>query len=102
VCRTHGAFLLDALRRVQTGSRYLLRPVAKILEARVPDSDLSPREREVLAVIVAGKSNKEIAAELGISRATVKFHVSVIFSRMGVEDRMQVAVASLQPGLVRL
>lgn len=96
------ATMLDALRRVQAGARYLPGPVEKILEARVPDSDLSPREREVLALIVAGKSNKEIAAELGISRATVKFHVSVIFSRMGVEDRTQAAVAALQRGLVRL
>jgi len=94
--------LLEALRRVQAGGRYLPRPVEKILEARVPDSDLSPREREVLALIVAGKSNKQIASELGISRATVKFHVSVIFSRMGVEDRTQAAVAALQRGLVRL
>jgi DNA-binding NarL/FixJ family response regulator len=93
--------LLDALRRVQAGNRYLPRPVEKILQARVPDSELSPREREVLDLIVAGKSNKEIAAELGISRATVKFHVSVIFSRMGVEDRTQAAVAALQRGLVR-
>ncbi|MFP5227876.1 MAG: response regulator [Acidobacteriota bacterium] len=96
------ATLIDALRRVHSGNRYLPHPVAKILEARMPDSDLSPREREVLALIVAGRSNKEIAAELGISRATVKFHVSVIFSRMGVEDRTQAAVAALQRGLVRL
>lgn len=96
------ATLLDALRRVHAGSRYLPHPLAKILESRMPDSDLSPREREVLALIVAGKSNKEIAAQLGISRATVKFHVSVIFSRMGVEDRTQAAVAALQRGLVRL
>ena len=96
------ATLLDALRRVYAGSKYLPRPVEKILESRMPDSELSPREREVLGLIVAGKSNKEIAAELGISRATVKFHVSVIFSRMGVEDRTQAAVAALQRGLVRL
>ncbi|HEV2322607.1 MAG TPA: response regulator transcription factor [Terracidiphilus sp.] len=96
------ATMLDALRRVQSGVRYLPPPVEKILEARVPDSKLSPREREVLALIVAGRSNKEIAAELGISRATVKFHVSIIFSRMGVEDRTQAAVAALQRGLVRL
>jgi DNA-binding NarL/FixJ family response regulator len=94
--------LLDALRRVHEGNRHLPRPVEKILEARVPDSDLSPREREVLALIVAGKSNKEIASALGISPATVKFHVSVIFSRMGVEDSTQAAVAALQRGLVRL
>ncbi len=96
------ATMLDALRRVQSGARYLPPPVEKIIESRAPDSELSPREREVLALIVAGKSNKEIAAALGISRATVKFHVSVIFSRMGVEDRTQAAVAALQRGMVRL
>lgn len=94
--------LIDALRRVQAGYRYLPRPVEKILESRMFDSDLSPREREILALIVEGKTNKEIAAELGIARATVKCHVSVIFSRMGVEDRTQAAVAALRRGLVRL
>ncbi len=94
--------LIDALRRVHAGNRYLPRPIEKILESRMPDSDLSPREREVLALIVAGKSNKEIATALGISRATVKCHVSEIFSRMGVDDRTQAAVAALQRGLVRL
>lgn len=96
------ATMLDALRKVQSGGRYLPPPVEKILEARMPDSELSPREREVLELIVSGKSNKEIASELGISRATVKFHVSVIFSRMGVEDRTQAAVMALQRGLVKL
>jgi DNA-binding NarL/FixJ family response regulator len=94
--------LIDALRRVHAGNRYLPRPVEKILESRLPDSDLSPRERDVLALIVAGKSNKEIAADLGISRATVKCHVSEIFSRMGVDDRTQAAIAAIQRGLVRL
>lgn len=93
--------LIHALRRVFEGNHYLPRPVEKILESRLPDSDLSPREREVLALIVAGKSNKEIATALGISRATVKCHVSEIFSRMGVDDRTQAAVAALQRGLVR-
>jgi two-component system, NarL family, response regulator len=94
--------LIDALRRVYAGSRYLPRPVEKILESRMYDSDLSPREREILALIVDGKTNKEIAAELGIARATVKCHVSVIFSRMGVEDRTQAAVAALRRGLIDL
>ncbi len=97
----HGA-LIDALRRVQAGHRYLPRPVEKILESRMPESELSPREREVLALIVAGKTNKEIAAELGITKATVKCHVSVIFSRMGVGDRTQAAVAALRRGLIHL
>jgi len=94
--------LISALRRVHAGGRYLPAPIAKILEARTPDSDLSPREREVLQLVVRGNSNREIALELGISEATVKTHISVILMRMGVSDRTQAAVAALQRGLVHL
>jgi len=94
--------LISALRRVHAGGRYLPAPVTKILETRTPDSDLSPREREVLQLVVRGRSNREIAVDLGISEATVKTHISVILMRMGVSDRTQAAVAALQRGLVRL
>lgn len=93
--------LMEGLRRVRQGRRFVPAPVAEILQSRVPDSELSPREREVLELIVGGKSNKEIAEELGISQATVKTHIRVIFGRMGVNDRTQAAVAALQRGLVR-
>ena len=93
--------LMDGLRRVRQGRRFVPAPVAQILQSRVRDSDLSPREREVLELIVGGKSNKEISEELGISQATVKTHIRVIFGRMGVSDRTQAAVAALQRGLIR-
>jgi len=94
--------LISALRRVCAGGRYLPAPIAKILETRTPDSDLSRREREVLQLVVRGMSNREIALDLGISEATVKTHISVILMRMGVSDRTQAAVAALQRGLVHL
>lgn len=93
--------LIEGLRRVRQGRRFVPAPVAEILQSRVPDSDLSPREREVLELIVGGRSNKEISAELGISQATVKTHIRVIFGRMGVNDRTQAAVAALQRGIIR-
>jgi len=94
--------LVDALRRVQAGSRYLPPSVARSLANRTPNSDLSPREREVLNLMVAGKTNKGIADALGITEATVKCHVSVILQRLDAEDRTQAVVAALQRGLAHL
>jgi DNA-binding NarL/FixJ family response regulator len=94
--------LVDALRKVHAGNRFLPAPVAESLATRTPNSDLSPREREVLSLIVQGKSNKEIAAQLRITEATVKCHVSVILERLGVSDRTQAVVTALQRGLEHL
>ncbi len=94
--------LIHALKRVHAGGRYLPPPVARALESRTPDASLSPREREVLHLLVQGKSNKQIAAQLGIAEATVKCHFRVIFMRMGVTDRTQAVVSALQRGLVHL
>lgn len=94
--------LIQALKRVHAGGCYLPPPVARALQSRTPDASLSPREREVLQLLVQGKSNKEIATELGIAEATVKCHFRVIFMRMGVTDRTQAVVSALQRGLVHL
>jgi DNA-binding NarL/FixJ family response regulator len=97
----HGA-LVSALRRVHAGGRFLPAPVSRALNSRMPDSELSAREREVLSLIVRGKSNKEIATDLGITESTVKCHVSVILSRLNVSDRTQAVVTALQRGLIHL
>lgn len=94
--------LIEALLRVHTGGRFLPPPVARALASRMPDSDLSSREQEVLRHIVAGMSNKEIAGLLGITEATVKCHVSTILTRLNVSDRTQAVVTALQRGLVHL
>jgi DNA-binding NarL/FixJ family response regulator len=61
---------------------------------------LSDREREVLALVGAGVANKQIAYRLGISTKTVKSHLSHIFRRIGVRDRLQAAVWARRHGLV--
>jgi len=94
--------LVSALRRVQAGGRFLPPPVSRALSSRLPNSDLSVREREVLDLIVKGRSNKEIATELGITESTVKCHVSVILMRLNVSDRTQAVVTALRRGLVHL
>lgn len=94
--------LVSALRRVHSGGRFLPAPVSRALSSRTPNSDLSAREREVLKLIVKGRSNRDIARELGITEATVKCHVGVILMRLNVTDRTQAAIAALQRGLVHL
>lgn len=94
--------LIDGIRSVRDGRKFIPDPVADILKGRPPHSELTPRELEILALIVAGKSNRQIADTLRITEPTVKGHVSVILERMGVGDRTQAAVAALQRGIVRL
>jgi len=67
-----------------------------------PFHPLSEREMEVLACVVKGMSNKEIAGLLGISHQTVKNHVTAILRKFGVEDRTQAVVFALKRGWVTL
>ncbi len=94
--------LLDALRRVHEGERFLPPPVTEALASRKPQAELSTREREVLSLLAAGKCNKEIATALCIAEVTVKCHLSMIFLRLGVTDRTQAIIAAAQRGLVHL
>src|SRR6266852_4264137 len=92
--------LIEAICKVHSGRKFIPEPVVRRLAARTPNSDLTPRERQVLALIVNGKSNKEISGLLGITEGTVKCHVNVILERLGVSDRTQAAVAALQRGIM--
>jgi DNA-binding NarL/FixJ family response regulator len=94
--------LLDALRRVHAGDRFLPPSVTETLASRKPDAELSPREHQVLSLLAKGKSNKEIATALGIAEVTVKCHLSMIFLRLNVTDRTQAIIAAAQRGLVHL
>jgi two-component system NarL family response regulator len=94
--------LEDAIRTVRAGGRRIPGIVAERLAERVGGSDLTARELEVLEQIVRGRSNKEIAAALQISEATVKSHINNILSKLGVADRTQAATTALQRGIVYL
>jgi DNA-binding NarL/FixJ family response regulator len=58
--------------------------------------NLSPREIEVLASLLAGKSNREIAAELHMSVGTVKAHLSAMYQKLGVSNRTQAALVGFR------
>jgi two-component system NarL family response regulator len=92
--------LVSAVRSVLAGRRVVPPHIAHEMAERAYQPDLSPREHEVLTRIVDGLSNKEIAARLDVSEATVKTHVAHILGKLGVEDRTQAALAALTRGIV--
>ena len=100
--------LLDAVRAVARGDGALAPEVTRRLLARVatprpappPGLDtLTPRERDVLRCLGRGLSNAEIAAELVITEATAKTHVSRVLAKLGLRSRAQAAVAAQDAGV---
>jgi len=92
--------LVGTIRKVAGGQRHLPPEVASRLAARLPRSQLSPRELDVLRLMVVGKRNREIADALSISEGTVKIHVSNILLKLGVSDRTEAVTTALQRGIV--
>jgi DNA-binding NarL/FixJ family response regulator len=108
------AKLLEAIRIVAAGeallapsvTRRLLERFASTLPQRdhsnVALSELTTRETEVLRLLAGGLSNAEIAAELVVSEATVKTHISSLLRKLGLRDRVQAVILAYETGLVRL
>jgi two-component system, NarL family, response regulator len=94
--------LLEAIRSVRTGHPYFPRSIRNSLPEKLNRPALSPREVDILQLIVKGLSNQEIADSLSITRGTVKWHVNIILRRLGVTDRTQAVVAAAQRGIVEL
>ncbi len=93
--------LVDAIRTVHGGGALLHPQVASRLLEEMASDPLTPREREVLALIGRGMANKVIARELSLSEKTVKAHVSSILAKLGVADRTQAALYAVRAGLVQ-
>jgi two-component system NarL family response regulator len=94
--------LVDCVRKVHAGETYLPAPLAAKLAERVSGAALSAREIEVLQRMGAGKSNKEIGAELFISEGTVKSHVKSIFTKLDVVSRTEALATATRRGLIQL
>jgi DNA-binding NarL/FixJ family response regulator len=99
--------VVDALRTV-AGDGVVLGPGigAALLTSRQPGTDLpppfdrlTPREREILARLASGDSNARIARHLGLSEKTVRNQLSVVFSKLGVADRVQAALLARDAGI---
>jgi len=94
--------LMESIRRVHVGQTCIPPALAAKLADRVSGEALSAREIEVLQRIAAGKSNKEIGAELFISEGTVKTHVKSIFSKLDVVSRTEAVATATRRGLIQL
>jgi DNA-binding NarL/FixJ family response regulator len=94
--------LIAAIHLVAREGRFLPVEIARRLNAQRIGPAITPREREILALIAAGRANKEIAAEFGTSEDTVKRHVSNILDKLDVHDRAQAATEALRRGILRL
>jgi NarL family two-component system response regulator LiaR len=97
--------LATAIRSAAAGQGTLAPEVAKALAeaAAKPASlgtDITDREREVLALIVEGKSNADISEILAISLSTARFHVSTILSKLGATNRAEAAALAVKHGLI--
>ena len=92
--------LLEAIRAVRQGQSFIPPSLLHLLESRVAGNDLTARERDVLALLVLGWSNKQIADQLGIAEKTVRIHMSSIFSKLGTVNRTQAVLVALQRGFV--
>jgi two-component system nitrate/nitrite response regulator NarL len=103
--------LLDAVRAVAEGDYWLDRArvtnfldvMRRLTGPASPDGDpygLTERQREIVAAVVEGLNNKEIAKRLGISDHTVKHHLTQAFNKTGVSTRLELALLATQNGLV--
>ena len=62
-------------------------------------SDLTPREMEILQLVISGRTNKEIANEIYISTKTVEFHLDRIYTKIGVRTRLMACMWAMQQGI---
>jgi two-component system, NarL family, response regulator len=94
--------VIDAIRAVSQGKRWLPTALALRLAERVGRSSLSTREQEVLELVVQGLTNKEIGTRLHISDITARNHVISVLSKLDAKDRTEAATIAIRRGLVTL
>jgi len=97
--------LAQAIRSAHTGRGTLSPEIGKVLiqtanQPPEPGLDLTPREHEVLALLVEGLNNRQIAEKLTVSPSTIKSHVSNILTKFGVASRTEAVTLALRNGLV--
>ena len=94
--------LILAIRTAAEARTYLPAAIAETLKTQSTRPNLSERELDVLALIVQGEHNKQIAKVLSISEHTVKTHVKNILNKLGVDDRTEAATSAILRGIIHL
>ncbi len=94
--------LMQVIRDVHAGRRRVSADLASIAIGRLPESELTPRERQVLELIAQGKSNRDIAAALALTESTVKKHINGLLEKLGASGRTEALVTAVRRGLVKM
>jgi len=94
--------LLEAIHTVAIGKHWVAPEIGAKLAVRMVGAELTPRELEVLQQLAQGKSNQEIAAVLGMSEGTVKFHINHVLHKLDAADRTQAVLTALKRGFAYL
>jgi len=94
--------LLDCIRKVNSGETRIPPALLQKLVTGISSEPMTDREAEVLQLLAAGRSNKEIGANLYISETTVKGHLRNIFTKLNVSSRTEAVTVASRRGLVRL
>jgi two-component system, NarL family, response regulator DegU len=97
--------IIEAVRGVARGeqgwfSQEIGSRITELIQEDEKDANITPRELEVLCLVVEGKTNQEIGYELGISEKTVEKHLESIFEKLGVSSRVEAAVYAVKEGIV--
>lgn len=94
--------LLKAIRAIHAGEHYLPPALAARLAERGPGASLTAREFEVLELVSKGLSNREIAATLGCSETTAKWHLKNVMQKLDVTDRTEATRAAVERGILHV
>ena len=94
--------LLKAIRAIHAGERYLTPALAARLAARGAAATLTARELEVLELVSKGLSNRELAAALGCSETTAKWHLKNVMQKLDVTDRTEATRAAVERGILHV
>jgi DNA-binding NarL/FixJ family response regulator len=94
--------LLESIRTVHGGQLSIPSTIGARLATHMRGPNLTKRETDVIKLMAAGKSNKEIGVSLGVSEGTVKIHVGHIFRKLGVTGRTEAIRVALERGIVHL
>ncbi len=94
--------LIQAVRTVASGQRYVSRTTGAKLAGRIGAPELTGRELSVLNCVAAGEANKEIGDKLHITEGAVKSHVNSIMKKLGAQSRTDAAMVALRQGIIRI
>ena len=102
ILKGHDRTLVETIHAVHEGRKIIPPEIASELAEHATDEALSEREIDVLRLIAAGNSNKQIADQLSIGEATVKSHITNILSKLSANDRTHAVTIGLKRGIIAL